>query len=164
MTPSPLIALIALILITLVLFRGYWFSKTAQNQIEGFLFSTRQEIELIKLFPWSWEYLCSTGDYADVDIFEKAMGRQISSKERLLWLWHGSNSEREDNFIFEDVSGQISIYVYNYSGKPHFHGDTTASRGRCIRRSENIFVEKTLGEFGGRLFVDRLTTVSKLRR
>lgn len=131
------------------LFRGHWFSLATQNQIDTFLSSPEQEIQIVELFPWSWEYVCSTGDYADIQTFKNAIGRSTTLREQLLWFWYGSGSENTDNLIFEDSTGRILIHQYYFLGKPAFHGYPAATRGRCIKRAEHVYVRKSPGNFGG---------------
>lgn len=140
-----------------LLFRAHWFSSEAQTQIDAFLSSPEEEIQIIKLFPWPWEYVCSTGDYANMRAFKNALGRPITLGEQLLWFWYGSDSENTDNLIFEDSAGRIHIHQYDFLGKPSFHGYPSATRGRCVRRAEHVYVIKRPGNFGGVYSLDVLS-------
>lgn len=135
-------------LVASFLFRGHWFSLATQNQIDIFLSSPEQEIQIVELFPWPWEYVCSTGDYADIRIFENAIGRPATLREQVLWFWYGSNSENTDNLIFEDSTGHILIHQYYFLGKPAFHGYPAATRSRCVKRAEHVYVRKSPSNFG----------------
>jgi len=158
------IAIGMIAMVTAFLFRGYWFSTAAQNQIDTFLSSPEQEIQIIKLFSWPWEYVCSTGDYADMRTFENAIGRPATLREQLLWFWYGVNFEKTDNLIFEDSTGRVfSIYQYHYFGELTFHKYPGATGSRCIKRAENVYVKKSQSPGNFRV-ADSLEVLSKQGR
>ena len=122
----------------------------AQEKIELFMKSDKQEIRLAELFPWEWEFMCTTGDYASRRAFETALGRKATVGDYLTWYWHGRwfmGVEGVDNLIFEK-GGEVDIYQLNVFARPYIYlPQSVRSRGACVRYSKTILAVKDVGQY-----------------
>lgn len=159
---TPLVLLTSLVLLAFVALFKYYSSiepSAAQQRIDIFMSSETQEIKLVDLFPWSWRYICFTGDYATIDSFKSAMGRPVSLSERFIWFLQGSGAENTDNLIFEDAEGVIVVYQYDFLAKPPFYLPTAmALRGKCVGRSDEVGIAR---RFSGSTKFGNLEIVNK---
>lgn len=157
--PTPLVGTLILVLVMVIFMTVYlsahfsrqYSSGLVQEKVDLFMKSDKQEIRLVELFPWEWEFMCVTGDYASKYAFETALGRDATVGESLIWYWYGSwfmFVEGVDNLIFEH-NGRINIFQYNFFGKqPFYLHQTVVSKGKCVRNSKTIFVVKDVRESG----------------
>lgn len=127
-------------------------SEIVTEQLDSFLRSKNQKTVLTELFPWEWEVLCTTGDYASKKAFDDALGRKATFIEALNWYWYETSSEQIDNLIFFDRNGRIKIYQYDFSGRaPIYLHSKNASRPthNCFRNSKALLLQKSVGLYGG---------------
>lgn len=148
-----IIVLVIVIFVTAYLspqFSRQYSSGLVQEKVDLFMKSDKQEIRLVELFPWEWEFMCTTGDYASRWAFETALGRDATVGDYLTWYWYGRwfmGVEGVDNFIFEK-NGEIDIYQYNFFGKqPLDLPKSVRSRGRCIQYSKTSIVRKIYSKY-----------------
>lgn len=142
-------------------FSRQYSSGLVQEKINLFMKSDKQEIRLVELFPWEWEFMCTTGDYASRRAFETALGRNATAGDYLTWYWYGRwffGVENVDNFIFEK-NGKIDIYQYEFLHNPSFGLPISVrSRGHCIQYSKTSIVRKIYSKHNANV-VDSLTVI-----
>lgn len=75
-------------------YRVFFFELPTQahERLNWFEASTEQEILLADLFPWSWDRLCHTREYATRNDFKRALGRPLTFRESWIWFLYGTGA------------------------------------------------------------------------
>ncbi len=136
------------------IYRGSYFElpTQARERLDWFAASSKQEILLADLFPWPWDRLCHTGDYARQGDAERVLGRSLTLRESWTWFWYGTGvgsiyqlilgAEGVDNLIFLDAVGDMKIYQddnmrgfgrgYLSMNRSEMRYDESLKRTRCV--------------------------------